>query len=201
MTWGLKEKKRYPLDILRRRLEYPQLKRTIRDHAAEWSARNILIEDKAPGTQFSQELIHEGVHGVTRYLPKMEKRMRLQSTTPTIEGRVRLPTRRGPMADRLSSRADDLPVWEIQRSDRFYLAGARLDQGWVLGPGVGEARSRQSYDRRGQAGRSQGDGREIRSPARKTPNAASIWTGSLSPLVVNRRRLSRQAQVCLAVRK
>ncbi len=91
-TWGLKEKKLYLLNVLRRRMEYPELKRAIRDHVAEFRAKNILIEDKASGTQLIQDLIHEGVHGVTRYAPKIDKIMRLHSTTNTIEnGFVFLP--------------------------------------------------------------------------------------------------------------
>ncbi len=73
-------------------MEYPDLKRTVRDHAVEFHAKNILIEDKACGTPLIQELIREGIPGITRCLPKMEKRIRLQSITPTIEnGSVFLP--------------------------------------------------------------------------------------------------------------
>jgi hypothetical protein len=78
-TWGLKDKKVYLLNVLRRRMEYPELKRTIREHAAESHAE-------------IQDLIHDGVHGVTRYASKLDKIMRLQSTTSTIEnGFVFLP--------------------------------------------------------------------------------------------------------------
>jgi len=37
---------------------------------------NILIEDKASGTQLIQELIRDGVYGITRYEPTMDKVMR-----------------------------------------------------------------------------------------------------------------------------
>jgi predicted phage terminase large subunit-like protein len=91
-TWGYKEKKLYLLNVLRRRMEYPELKRMIRDHAAEFQAKNILIEDKASGTQLIQELIHEGVYGATRYVPRADKIMRLHLATSTIEnGFVYLP--------------------------------------------------------------------------------------------------------------
>ncbi len=53
---------------------------------------NVLIEDKASGTQLIQELIRDSVYGVTRYEPTMEKIMRLHSVTSTIEnGFVYLP--------------------------------------------------------------------------------------------------------------
>jgi predicted phage terminase large subunit-like protein len=84
-TWGLKNKKLYLLDVLRRRMDYPELKRQVREQAALYQARVILIEDKASGTQLIQELSQEGVHGITRYAPKMDKVMRLHSVTSTME--------------------------------------------------------------------------------------------------------------------
>ena len=45
--------------MLRQRLDYPQLKRAVRDQAKRFRPTNILIEDKASGTQLIQELIRE----------------------------------------------------------------------------------------------------------------------------------------------
>jgi len=54
--------------------------------------KNILIEDKASGTQLIQDLKADGVHCVTRYEPKLEKIMRMHSVTSTIEnGFVHIP--------------------------------------------------------------------------------------------------------------
>ncbi len=93
-TWGQKSRKIYLLDVLRERLDYPDLKRAVRHQAERFRPANILIEDKASGTQLIQELIEEGVYGVTRYEPTMEKVMRLHSITSTIEdGFVYLPTK------------------------------------------------------------------------------------------------------------
>ena len=73
-------------------MEYPELKRAVREQAVRFKARTVLIEDKSSGTALIQELIREGLHGVTRYEPKMEKKMRLHSVTRTIEnGFVYLP--------------------------------------------------------------------------------------------------------------
>jgi predicted phage terminase large subunit-like protein len=92
-TWGQKNKKLFLLNVLRRRMDYPELKRTVCENARTFSASNILIEDKASGTQLIQELIREGIYGVTRYEPTMDKVMRLHSVTNTIEnGFVYLPT-------------------------------------------------------------------------------------------------------------
>ena len=46
-TWGVKDKNVFLLHVLRRKMEYPELKRAVREHAIEWAAKNILIEDKA----------------------------------------------------------------------------------------------------------------------------------------------------------
>ena len=84
-TWGLKSKKLYLVHVSRRRMDYPELKRQVREQAALYQAKVILIEDKASGTQLIQELVQEGVHGITRYAPKMDKVMRLHSVTSTME--------------------------------------------------------------------------------------------------------------------
>ena len=91
-TWGRKGSKFFLLEVLRERLDYPDLKRAVRAQADYYRPSNILVEDKASGTQLIQELIREGVHGVTRYEPTMDKIMRMHSVTSTIEnGFVYLP--------------------------------------------------------------------------------------------------------------
>ena len=72
-TWGKKENNLYLLHVLRRRMEYPELKRAVREQANRFKATTILIEDKSSGAQLIQELRHEGLHAVTRYEPKLEK--------------------------------------------------------------------------------------------------------------------------------
>ena len=91
-TWGKKGENLYLLDVLRRRMEYPELKRAVLEQARKSDAKTVLIEDKSSGTALIQELIHEGLHAVKRYEPKMDKKMRLHSVSSTIEnGFVYLP--------------------------------------------------------------------------------------------------------------
>lgn len=91
-TWGVKESKLYLLHVTRRRLEYPDLKRLVRRQAEAFAASNVLIEDRASGTQLIQELNRDGFHGATRYSSSMDKVMRMHSVTSTIEnGGVYLP--------------------------------------------------------------------------------------------------------------
>ena len=91
-TWGIKGKNLFLISVFRRRLEYPALKRAVREQQSLFDANVVLIEDKASGTQLIQDLIAEGCHGVTRYQPEREKVMRLHSQTAVIEnGWVHLP--------------------------------------------------------------------------------------------------------------
>jgi len=91
-TWGVRGKNLYLLGLLRQRLEYPALKRAVREQQSLYDATEVLIEDKASGTQLIQELIADGCHGVTRYQPECEKIMRLHAQTAMIEnGFVHLP--------------------------------------------------------------------------------------------------------------
>jgi predicted phage terminase large subunit-like protein len=91
-TWGVKDKHIYLRHVYRKRVGYPELKRAVRDQAEAFGAQTILIEDKASGTQLIQELVSEGMQAVKRYEPAMDKTMRMNSVTSTIEnGFVHLP--------------------------------------------------------------------------------------------------------------
>jgi predicted phage terminase large subunit-like protein len=91
-TWGVKGKDLFLLGLLRRRLEYPALKRAVREQQSRFDASVVLIEDKASGTQLIQELIEDGCHGVTRYQPTGDKTMRMHAQTAVIEnGFVHIP--------------------------------------------------------------------------------------------------------------
>jgi predicted phage terminase large subunit-like protein len=73
-------------------MEYPELKRAVRDQYERFGPSVVLIEDKASGIQLIQELIREGLHAVTRYQPQTDKIMRMHAQTAMIEnGFVRLP--------------------------------------------------------------------------------------------------------------
>jgi phage terminase large subunit-like protein len=63
-SWGVKGKQLFLLNVFRGRLEYPALKRAVREQQSLFQASVVLIEDKASGTQLSQELILEGCHPI-----------------------------------------------------------------------------------------------------------------------------------------
>jgi predicted phage terminase large subunit-like protein len=91
-TWGMQKNHLYLLHVLRKRMDYPDLRRAVKKSAEEYRVRNILIEDRASGTQLIQDLIADGVHSVTRYQTQLDKVMRMHSVTSTFEnGFVHLP--------------------------------------------------------------------------------------------------------------
>jgi predicted phage terminase large subunit-like protein len=90
-TWGVRGKDLFLLGLFRRRLEYPVLKRAVREQQSLFGANEVLIEDKASGTQLIQELIADGCYAVTRYQPTCDKIMRLNAQTAMIETFVYIP--------------------------------------------------------------------------------------------------------------
>ena len=56
-TWGVKGKHLFLIGLFRRRLEYPDLKRAVRDQQNLFGANEILIEDRASGTQLILDLL------------------------------------------------------------------------------------------------------------------------------------------------
>jgi len=92
-TWGVLKQHLYLLHVLRKRLDYPDLRRAVKQQAETYQAKNILIEDRASGTQLIQDLQADRVHGTTRYEPKLDKIMRMHSVSSTLEnGFVYIPT-------------------------------------------------------------------------------------------------------------
>jgi predicted phage terminase large subunit-like protein len=95
-TWGVYQRRYfYLLNVYRHRLEFPELLRAVKEHAARYDPRHILIEDKASGTQLIQALKAEGMYRVTPYAPPpgTDKLMRLFSQTAEFEaGHVLLPS-------------------------------------------------------------------------------------------------------------
>jgi predicted phage terminase large subunit-like protein len=147
-TWGSNQKNIYLLHTLRKRLDYPTLKRAVAEQAQAFSPRTILIEDKASGTQLIQELIHDGVHGIQRYEPKMDKVMRMHSVSSTIEnGFVYLPEK----AEWLPQYLHELSTFpKGKHDDQADSTSQALD--WIRqgywGPGMGIFNYyRQEYER------------------------------------------------------
>jgi len=86
-TWGLKDRRLFLLDVFRRKLEFPDLKRFVRELAALHRAQIVLIEDKASGSSLIQELRAEHF-SLVQAAPALDgdKVMRLRAQTAKIEG-------------------------------------------------------------------------------------------------------------------
>jgi predicted phage terminase large subunit-like protein len=86
-TWGIKDQHAFLLDVYRRKLDFPGLKRAVKELARLHRATVVLIEDKASGTSLIQELRAEDFSLVQAAPnPDGDKFMRLQSQTAKIEG-------------------------------------------------------------------------------------------------------------------
>lgn len=92
-TWGVTHSKElYLIHVFRARLEYPDLKRKLRELAVQHRAGKVLIEDTSAGIQLVQELQREGFARITPIKPQGDKIMRMALQTPMIEaGRVFIP--------------------------------------------------------------------------------------------------------------
>jgi predicted phage terminase large subunit-like protein len=100
-TWGVERENYYLIDVFRRRLNYPDLKRAIVSQAKMFDADKIVIEGKSSGTQLLQDLQNDGVWKVVEYKPPpgADKIMRLHACSDRFEsGRVVLP-RNAPWLD------------------------------------------------------------------------------------------------------
>lgn len=92
-TWGVKNKKCYLLNVYRKRLNYPDLKRAVHEQAKLFAPTIILVEDRASGTQLIQELMQERLYQIKAVKPEGDKIMRMHAQTAVIEnGFVFLPT-------------------------------------------------------------------------------------------------------------
>lgn len=96
-TWFSHDGHYYLLDVLRKKLLYPDLRRQVIEHAKTFGAATVLIEDKGSGTSLLQDLSYRSmpqVRGVVGITPVQEKVTRMSAQSVMIEaGRVYLPER------------------------------------------------------------------------------------------------------------
>lgn len=92
-TWGYLDGNYYLIDVFRKRLLFPDLRRAVIEEANRHGATVVLIEDKASGTPLIQELSGE-LPFVKPYKPPagVDKVMRLHTVTHFFEnGKIHLP--------------------------------------------------------------------------------------------------------------
>jgi predicted phage terminase large subunit-like protein len=90
--WGLKGNEFYLLDVIRDRLEVPDLRRRIEAVHREHRANATIIEDTDIGRAIQQELRRHSSFRPLRHRPHFDKQARLLAQSPKFEaGQVLLP--------------------------------------------------------------------------------------------------------------
>jgi predicted phage terminase large subunit-like protein len=91
-TWGFREGRWYLLDLLRERLDYPDIKRAIQAQRQRWRADLVLIEYANSGIPLFREFRNEGRGALTPYKPSTDKLTRAIAQTAKLEaGQVLVP--------------------------------------------------------------------------------------------------------------
>lgn len=91
-VWTQTDTGYYLLDVVRERLEYPDLKHSTKTLAQKWKPSAILIEDKGSGQSLIQELKREGAWNCIAIEPEGDKVTRMATEAAAFEsGRVWLP--------------------------------------------------------------------------------------------------------------
>jgi predicted phage terminase large subunit-like protein len=92
-TWGVLNGSFYLLDVFRRRLTFPQLKKAVAENFKKFDVSKVLVEDRSSGIALIQELQME-IYCLEAYRPEagQDKVMRLAAQSIKFEsGRVYLP--------------------------------------------------------------------------------------------------------------
>jgi len=90
-TWATDRRFFYLVDVWRRRVEYPDLKRAIHDQYAKHAPSVILVEDAASGQSLIQDLKRESGLPIVARRPKGSKPSRVAAISGFLESRVLLP--------------------------------------------------------------------------------------------------------------
>src|SRR5215472_2156994 len=94
-SWLVQGNHYYLFDVLRQKLEYPDLKRRVFEQAIKKNANTVLIEDKGSGTSLIQEIKQENIHRIPYpigVMPQGDKITRMSAQSAKIEaGQIYLP--------------------------------------------------------------------------------------------------------------
>lgn len=111
-TWLVRDKTYFLLDVFRARLEFPELKRRVIEHARIWRADRLVIEDAASGQSLLQELT-ERPAGATWWAEPIrfdkDKVLRAETQAVAIENRQVFLPRNAPWLDDLRQEIRNFP--------------------------------------------------------------------------------------------
>jgi len=92
ITMGLKNKIIYILDVYRKRMDFPTLRRTVIELDRQYKPHAILVEDAASGVQLVQDLKAQRIYSVKPVKVKGDKQTRVFAQSGLFEsGVVRIP--------------------------------------------------------------------------------------------------------------
>jgi predicted phage terminase large subunit-like protein len=90
-TWYITLEKFVLVDVKRIRVDYPAVRRELEEHARNWQADEVLVEDVGTGSALLQELEYK-VRGLVGIKPDRDKQARMSVASAKIEaGQVFLP--------------------------------------------------------------------------------------------------------------
>jgi predicted phage terminase large subunit-like protein len=91
-VWGVMGRLYYLIEVVREKLDYPDLRNLAFDLVEEYSPHTVLVEDAVTGTALAQELRKEYHLRVLALTPKGDKEIRFSAQSAVFEqGRVLLP--------------------------------------------------------------------------------------------------------------
>lgn len=131
--WGVSNNVYYLIDLVRKRMAYPELKTVSESLIQKYLPKVVLIEDKASGQSLIQDLCSQGIQGILGQKPKLDKITRFASVIPLIQaGSVLFPRNKAWMKQLLDemtlfphSKHDDV----VDSISQFlsYSKGSRVD--------------------------------------------------------------------------
>ena len=133
-TWGYLSGHWYLLDVLRKRLEYPDLKREVVGMWRHWRADAVLIEDAASGIPLWAEFRMEGPFRPVMWSVAGSKEERLIGQTGQMEaGKIMLPSEAPWLSDYLHElkTAPNCRYWDQIDSTTQFLEFALSRKGWI----------------------------------------------------------------------
>jgi len=139
-SWLVQGNHYYLFDVLRQKLEYPDLKRRVFEQALKNKANTVLIEDKGSGTSLIQDIKHENSHRIPYpigIVPQGDKITRMSAQSAKIEaGQVYLP-KKAPWLGDLQAELLQFPLGahddQVDSISQFlnWIEGRRGNRVWV----------------------------------------------------------------------
>lgn len=126
-TWLFREGEYYLLEVIRKRLEYPDLRREVDAAITRWRPNVVLIEKAGVGAALLQERQASRV-AMVGIVPSGDKETRLRVQAAKFEGGPSVPAEAGELALRLRGGAVRLPRRAPRRPGGRHLAVPPVDQ-------------------------------------------------------------------------